>query len=65
MWPYQTNPRLGDWRGEKKLTTFFIAYQKGCMNTNGAKEDVQKRCRRGPKPKPRPMQPKVEGTPRG
>jgi hypothetical protein len=29
------------------------------------KEDVQKRCRKGPKPKPKPTQPKVEGTPRG
>jgi hypothetical protein len=42
-------PKKSDWRGDKKLITPFIVKQKGCKNTNKAKEDLNERHQRGPK----------------
>lgn len=53
-WPHQMEPKRNDWRGDKNLTTFFATKQKGYMNTNKVKEDLNERCQRGPKPKPNP-----------
>jgi hypothetical protein len=58
-------PKRSDSRGDKNLITLFAAKQKGCMNTNKVKEDLNERCQRGPKPKPKPTQLEVERRSRG